>query len=73
LATCGDAMLVPEIVLYPGAILLPFFTAFQVDLMHTSGAPMSTSVPKLLKKAKSSSVAPSWLQVFRAPPKGSPL
>ena len=58
-ATCGEAMLVPEIVLYPGTILLPRLTAFHVDLMHTPGDPTSTSVPKLLKWAKVSSGPPS--------------
>ena len=62
-ATCGEAMEVPLILLYP--------PSFQVDRMQTPGAMMSTSAPKLLKSANVSSTS-TW-QVGLAPPPGSPL
>src|SRR5829696_802732 len=61
--TCGVAIDVPLIVLYP--------PPFQVDRMHTPGAMRSTSVPKFEKSANVSSW--SARQVAAAPPPGAPL
>ncbi|PYR04847.1 MAG: hypothetical protein DMG00_22620 [Acidobacteria bacterium] len=66
-ATCGDAMLVPEMVLYP--------PPFHVDRMHTPGAatvcPSSAGPAKLLKSAAAESSVPAR-HVAAAPPPGCP-
>ena len=57
-AACGEAMLVPLMVLYP--------PSFHVERMHTPGAAISISEPSLLKVAKVSSEPASLRQVVAA-------
>jgi hypothetical protein len=68
-AVWGDAMLVPEIVLYP--------PPFQVDTIHTPGAAIvcpSSEPPGNVKLVKSDDMSStSDRQVAAAPPPGCPL